>query len=32
MPAEFRRCVVVLGVFDGLHRGHRRLVDHEPAQ
>ena len=32
VPAEFGRCLVVLGVFDGLHRSQRRLVDHEPAR
>jgi riboflavin kinase/FMN adenylyltransferase len=27
VPADFGPCVVTLGVFDGLHRGHRRLVE-----
>lgn len=27
VPAGFGPCAVTLGVFDGLHRGHRRLVD-----
>lgn len=27
VPSGFGPCVVTLGVFDGLHRGHRRLVE-----
>lgn len=28
VPVAFGPCVVVLGVFDGLHRGHHRLIEH----
>ncbi|GAA1384733.1 hypothetical protein GCM10009613_15990 [Pseudonocardia kongjuensis] len=31
VPAGFGPCVVSLGVFDGLHRGHRRIVDRARA-
>ena len=31
VPATFGPCVVTLGVFDGLHRGHRRLVEQARA-
>jgi riboflavin kinase/FMN adenylyltransferase len=30
-PADFRRPVVTVGVFDGLHRGHRHLLEHLKA-
>lgn len=30
-PAGFRRPVATVGVFDGLHRGHRHLVEHLTA-